>query len=265
MRHRAWLGLAVVAIIVPLAAGRPWRPAVGAAPVVPGVALADIQLGTPIGEVLSRFGTPTVVRLTGANGLLGYGFDQYGITVYTRSDVVQAVATTNSVLGGVNGISLGTPASAVARAVGTSYTPAVVEGYPGVLYGGLGVAFGFDHGAVASILVFRPTGATPAQPTGPTQPGPVTTQTAPDAAAMASALQPGGAPAATGERPALPDISTLSPYTAATHFLSLSGYMRLLVHNETKTWISRAQGERLTHEGFASPAPEAEGQLFTQR
>jgi len=250
MRHRAWLALAVVAIVVPLAAGRPWRPAVGADSVVPGIALADIQLGTPIGEVLERFGTPSVVRLTGADGLLGYGFDRYGITVYTRSDVVQAVATTNSVLGGVNGISLGTPVSAVKRALGTTYSPAVIEGYSGVLYGGLGVAFGFDHNAVASILVFRPATATPAQPLNPAQPsGPVTSQVT----------------AGSTEVSALPDVNNLKPYSAATHFLSLAGYVRFLVHDAAKTFVTPEQGDRLVQQSFAPAAPEAEGQLFSPR
>ena len=269
MRQRILLVLVVLATIIPLAAGHPWRPAVGASSVIPGVALADIPLGAPIGEVLNRFGTPTVVRLTGGNGLLGYGFDRYGITVYAHGDIVQAVATTNSVLGGVNGIGLGTPLSDVVRALGQVYSRGVVEGYPGLVYGGAGVAFGIDHDAVAAILVFRPAGAAPVQPTSPVSPaGPITSQDAgasPAAASAATAAPagvpvssdpvsaatvPGSAPPAAAATAAagpasLPDVSHLKAYTADTHFLSLAGYLRYLVHDTSKTWMTTEDTDRL--------------------
>jgi len=266
MRQRVLLVLAVLVAIIPLA-GHSWRPAVGASSVIPGVALADIPIGAPIGDVLNRFGTPSVVRLTGGNGLLGYGFDRYGITVYAHGDLVQAVATTNSVLGGVNGIALGTPLSDVVRTLGGVYSRGVVEGYPGVIYGAAGVAFGIDHDAVASILVFRPTGATPAQPASPASPaGPIDSQ---DGAAspvtgvapapgqpaggdtsdpQAVAAVPSAAAAAaptTGGQAGLPDVSRLHAYTADTHFLSLTGYLRYLVHDTSKTWISTEDTDRL--------------------
>ncbi|HEV2440260.1 MAG TPA: hypothetical protein VGX97_09380 [bacterium] len=263
MRQRILLVLVVLAAIIPLAAGHPWRPAVGASPVIPGVALADISVGAPIGEVLNRFGTPSVVRLTGGNGLLGYGFDRYGITVYAHGDIVQAVASTNSVLGGVNGIALGTPLSEVVRTLGQVYSRGVVEGYPGVVYSGAGVAFGIDHDAVAAILVFRPASAAPGQPTSPGSPaGPVTSQgaTAP-AAGPAPVPGPAGAQgpadpassvvvanAATTGSGGLPDVSRLRAYTADTHFLSLSGYLRYLVHDTSKTWLSAQDTDRLMRE-----------------
>lgn len=247
MRQRILLVLVVLVTIIPLAAGHPWRPAVGAVSVMPGAALADISLGTPIGEVLSRFGSPSVVRLTGGNGLLGYGFDRYGITVYAHGDVVEAVATTNSVLGGANGIALGTSMNEVVRVLGQVYSQGVVEGFPGVIYGGAGVAFGIDHDAVAAILVFRPAGAAPVRPTSPGSPsGPVTSRSAgappaadPNAVAVATAP-----PAAAGPR-SLPDVSRLRAYTADTHFLSLAGYVRYLVHDTSKTWITTEDSDRL--------------------
>ena len=253
MRHRTLLVLVVLVTIIPLAAGHPWRPAVGASSVIPGVALADIPLGAPIGEVLNRFGTPSVVRLTGGNGLLGYGFDRYGITVYAHGDIVQAVATTNSVVGGVNGIGLGTPRSEVVRALGQGYSPGTVEGFPGVVYGGAGVAFGLDHDAVAAILVFRSAGAAPAQPNSPALPaGPVTSQGGGGSSAVGP-VPAGADPASpavaananTGGAGSLPDVSRLKPYTAETHYLSLSGYVRYLVHGTSKTWITTEDTNRL--------------------
>jgi hypothetical protein len=237
MRQRILLVLAVLVAIIPLA-GRSWRPAVGASSVIPGVALADIPIGSPIGEVLNRFGTPSVVRLTGSDGLLGYGFDRYGITVYAHGDLVQAVATTNSVLGGVDGIGLGTPLSDIMRTLGSVYSEGMVEGYPGVIYGGTGVAFGIDHDAVASILVFKPAGAAPIQPTSPASPaGAIDSQSA--AGSPVAGVAPGQSAAG------LPDVSHLRAYTADTHFLSLAGYLRYLVHDASKTWITAEDSDRL--------------------
>jgi hypothetical protein len=248
MRHRILLVLVVLVAIIPLAAGHPWRPAAGALSAVPGVALADISLGMPIGEVLSRFGTPSAVRLTGGNGLLGYGFDRYGITVYAHGDIVQAVATTNSVVGAVNGIGLGTPRSEVLRTLGQSYSPGTVEGFPGVVYGGAGVAFGLDHDAVAAILIFRSAGAAPAQPGSPVLPsGPATSQVAPvDRGAVTA-----------GPSRVLPDISRLKPYTAETHYLSLAGYLRYLMRDTSKTRMTTQDGDRLMRQSDRLGAPQA--------
>lgn len=257
MRYRTWLGRVALVSLIAVAAAHPWRAAVGAAPVVPGVGLADIELGMPITEVLVRFGTPSAVRLIGGDGLLGYGFDRYGITVYTRADVVQAVATTSSVLS-VNGIRLGASTHEVMQALGPAYTPATVEGYPGVVYAGLGVAFGLDRDAVASMMVFRPMAATPAQQR-PSPAAPATSQAPSVLTAIASvpagfvpgkvvpsaATTPAGPASAPGTSPSLPDVSHLRPYSAETHFLSLTGYLRYLVHDVSKTWITTDQEQRL--------------------
>jgi hypothetical protein len=237
IRDRVLLVVVVFIAIIPLTAGHPWHPAVGASAVVPGVGLADIAVGEPIAEVLTRFGTPSAVRLTGNDGLLGYGFDQYGITVYTHGDVVQAVATTNSVVGSANGIRLGTPLSEIVHELGDVYSPGVVEGFSGVIYGGTGVAFGLDHGAVAAILVFSPTGATPAQPTSPASPTNAVTS-------RNSAGSPAGAATADASS-RVPDLSSLKGFTAATHYLSLSGYLRVIVHDTTRTSMTPEDADRL--------------------
>lgn len=298
MRQRILLVLVVIAAIVPLATGHPWRPAVGGSSVLPGVALADIPIGAPIGEVLTRFGSPSGVRLTGGNGLLGYGFDRYGITVYAHGDLVQAVATTNSVLGGVNGIALGVPLHDVVRAFGEGYSQGKVEGYPGIVYGGAGIAFGIDHDAVAAILVFRPATATPGQPGSPDSNGvPITSQGGPGSPVSATTIPGPALPGATGSgvtpatgQPAsgqpmppsnavadgappvpagtvavappaprtdggLPDISGLKAYTSATHYLSIAGYVRYLVHDTSRTWISPEDTDRLMRQGTRLSLP----------
>jgi hypothetical protein len=248
IRDRVLLALAVLVAIIPLTAGHPWHPAVGASAVVPGVGIADIAVGEPIAEVLSRFGTPSVVRLTGGDGLVGYGFDRYGITVYAHGDVVKAVSTTNSVVGAADGIRLGTPLSEIVRALGDVYSPGLVEGFSGVIYGGTGVAFGLDHGAVAAIMVFSPAGgAIPGQPASPASPASAVTS-------QGSVTSPAAAANAGGSSP-VPDVSNLKAFTAATHFLSLSGYLRVIVHDTSKTLITPEDADRLMRQASRIGTP----------
>jgi hypothetical protein len=187
------------------------------------------------------------VRLAGTDGLLGYGFDQYGITVYAHGDVVQAIATTNSVISGANGISLGTTLAQVEKAMGANHSPATIEGFPGVVYREAGIAFGLDHDSVASILVFRAATAAPAQP-GAAPSG----QTGPFVDVNASAAG-GGAATATDGVPVF-DVSQLRPFTAASRFLSLNGYLRMLVHASSDTWLSAQETDQMIHErNYAEP------------
>lgn len=237
------LVLAILVAITPLIAGHLGQPAIGANGLVPGVGLADIAVGQPVAEILNRFGTPTAVRLTGADGLLGYGFDKYGITVYAHGDVVQAVATTNSVISSANGISLGTPLGDIVKAMGANYSAATIEGFPGIVYRDAGIAFGLDRNSVASILVFRGSAAAPAHPAAPTgRTGPFVDPYAstPGSAAATATTGPDAAPA-----PAAFDVSELRPFTAGARFLSLHGYLRMLMHGSSNTWVSAQDTDRL--------------------
>jgi hypothetical protein len=246
LRH-VLLVLAVLVAVTPLIAGHLGRPAIGADAVVPGAGLADIALGQPIAEVLNRFGTPSAVRLTGTDGLLGYGFDKYGITVYAHGDVVQAIATTNSVISGANGIALGTSLADVLKTMGANYSPATIEGFPGIVYRDAGIAFGLDQGSVASILVFRAAAAAPAQPAAPSgrNTGPFVDLTAAATPAGGTAMTAGdGTPAA----PVAFDVSQLRPFTAASRFLSLKGYLRMLMHDSSNSWMSLQETNRLIND-----------------
>jgi hypothetical protein len=246
LRHICLVGAILVAI-TPLVAGHLGRPAIGASTVVPGSGLADIALGQPIAEVLNRFGTPTAVRLTGTEGLLGYGFDKYGITVYAHGDVVQAVATTNSVISGVNGVSLGAPLADVVKAMGSNYSRATIEGFPGIVYREAGIAFGLDRDSVASILVFRPVVAAPAPaaPTGqsgafvnpPNAPAGETAAPAPESNETAVANPT--------TSPVVFDVSQMRSFTAASHYLSLNGYLRLLMRRSSNMWTSGPEPDLL--------------------
>lgn len=242
LRHIA-LVLAILVAVTPLIAGHLEQPAIGANSVVPGVGLADIAVGQPIAEILNRFGTPTAVRLTGADGLLGYGFDKYGITVYAHGDVVQAVSTTNSVISSANGISLGTPLGDIVKAMGANYSAATIEGFPGIVYRDAGIAFGLDRNSVASILVFRGSAAAPAHPAAPTgRTGPFVDPYAstPGSAGAAATTGPDAAPA-----PAAFDVTQLRPFTAGARFLSLHGYLRMLMHSSSNTWVGAQDTDHL--------------------
>jgi hypothetical protein len=243
LRH-VLLVFSVLVAVTPLIAGHLGRPATGASTVVPGAGLADVALGQPIAEVLNRFGTPSAVRLTGADGLLGYGFDKYGITVYAHGDVVQAIATTNSVISGVNGIALGSPLTDVVKAMGPNYSPATIEGFPGIVYREAGIAFGLDRGSVASILVFRAAAAAPAQ-----APAPSGRNTGPFVDVTAGTTPGGGTTAADASgatgAPVAFDVSQLRAYTAASRYLSLKGYLRMLMHDSSNNWMSLEETNRL--------------------
>jgi hypothetical protein len=217
-----WLVILLAALVA--AATVPVIPVRAAppAPIVPGVSLADIPLGSPIREVVSRLGAPTEVHPVGPNGTLAYVFGQYGITVYTQSDVVVALASTNSLLATVQGIGLGAPSTAITTAFGAPPALGVVEGFQGPAYPALGIAFGVDHQAVAAVMIFHPVVAAPATPSGPQAPSPTTSrsvdssaprsptsETAPGAATVTTPRTAGGgAEPASAPSPAAPGPTT---------------------------------------------------------
>lgn len=270
MPHRGLRGVAFLLAMLMTWAVLPWAHAQGG-PIVPGVSLADIPLGTPIAELVQRLGAPSEVRLASADGTVAYVFGQYGITAYTRSNVVVALTTTNSVLGMINGVGLGTPQSAVAAAFGVPPRPGTIEGLPALRYDSLGIAFGIDRQAVAVVMIFPPSpsatpaGVPPAAPPALPAPRSVNSQAVPGTGSTAAAVSPGapsavggtastpsgpvavapaapGSPAvaatAAGDAGGLPDVSRLRPFTAETQFMSVLGYLRWLVYRMTGQWLN---------------------------
>lgn len=45
-----------------------------------------------------------------------------------------------------------------------------------------------------------------------------------------------------------PTVAGLEEYSEATMFMSLPGYLRLLVYEQTRQWISYAEAERIVEE-----------------
>lgn len=166
MRHQELRGVAVILAAVMACTLLPWVWAQGVGPLIPGQGLADISLGTRISEVVARLGAPNEVRLASTDGTLAYTFDQYGISAYARGNTIIALTTTNSLLGLIRGVGLGSTRESIVAMFGAPRSVGLVEGFPGLLYDTQGIAFGLDRHTVAVVMIFKPV-ASPVQPAAP--------------------------------------------------------------------------------------------------
>lgn len=208
----AAVGLAIGAILggsLPLLAQ---QPPVAPSPVliVPGHSIAGVVLGRSVRSVIARLGPPAEVRTVREGTLLL--FTRFGITVYADGDTITAVSASNSLLRTPEGIGLGVSEAEVRRVYGAQFSPAVVEGQAGIAYDHLGLAFGFERGSVAVILVYPP-------------------RTEAHAAFVS-----------------LPRVETLKPFSPETRFMSLAGYLRYLVFEQSGIWLSYAEAGRIIRE-----------------
>lgn len=178
--------------------------------IVPGQSLAGIILGRSVRAVVVRLGPPSEVR-TVRDGTL-YVFARFGITVYGDGDVIRAISAANSLFRTSEGIGLASAEIDVRRMYGPQFTDVVVEGLQGVAYDHLGLAFGFDRGSVAVILVYTP-----------------------HVQAQAAFIS-------------LPYVENLKPFSAETEFMSLSGYLRYLVFQQSGLWLSYRESARIIRE-----------------
>lgn len=175
--------------------------------IVPGQSLAGIVLGRSVRAVMTRLGPPAEVR-TVRDGTL-YVFARFGITVYGDGDVIRAISAANSLFRTPEGIGLGSSDADVRRVYGPQFTDVVVEGLQGVAYDHLGLAFGFDRGSVAVILVYTP-----------------------HVEAQAAFIS-------------LPYVEDLKPFSPETEYMSLSGYLRYLVFQQSGLWLSYREAARI--------------------
>jgi len=208
----AAVGLTIGAILglsLPLLAQ---APPIAPSPVliVPGQSIAGIVLGRSVRAVTARLGPPAEVR-TVRDGTL-YVFARFGITVYGDGDVIRAVSASNSLFRTPEGIGLGNSDADVRRVYGPQFTDIVVEGLQGVAYDYLGLAFGFERGSVAVVLVYTP-----------------------HVQAQAAFV-------------ALPYVENLRPFSPETEYMSLSGYLRYLVYQQSGLWLSYREAARIIRE-----------------
>lgn len=198
----------------------------GSIRIVPGRGIAGVVVGTSIERVFARFGRPSVTIETTVDAV--HVYSRFGMTVYARSDVVTAVSTTNSLMKIDEDLGVGYRVEAVAARYGRGFREASVEGFPGMIYDGRGIAFGLDRQGVAVIVVFRA-----------------------NTANQVSGLLPGGVavqPPVTG----FPNVSGLQPFGPETNFMSLPGYLRWLLHQASATWITYAEARRVVEEQRAA-------------
>jgi hypothetical protein len=199
MRHQELRGVAVILAAVMACTLLPWVWAQGVGPLIPGQGLADISLGSRIAEIVARLGAPNEVRLASTDGTLAYTFDQYGIAAYARGNTIIALTTTNSLLGMIRGVGLGSSRESIVAMFGTPRSVGLVEGFPGLLYDTQGIAFGLDRHTVAVVMIFKPV-ASPVQPASPTTPSspttPAVTSQADESDDMTAGVSGAGIPAA---------------------------------------------------------------------
>lgn len=190
--------------------------------IVPGRSLAGVAVGTTVQRVLARFGRPSVTIETTIDTV--HVYSRFGVTVYSRSGVVTAISTTNSLMKIDEDLGVGYRAEGVTARYGRAFREGIVEGFPGMIYDARGIAFGLDRQGVAAIAVFRL-----------------------NTANQVSGLLPRGAP---GQPPVtgFPNVANLRPFSPETNFMSLPGYLRWLVHQASGTWITYSEATRIVEE-----------------
>jgi hypothetical protein len=274
MTRPAWL--VILALFVGL--GTPVAAQSFSAPapvlIVPGQSIAALALGRSVSSTLVRLGAPGEVRTLREGAL--YTFPRYGLNVYAADGVVRAISTTNSLLRTVEGIAPGSTVADVRRVFGSQFSDAVIEGLMGIAYDQHGIAFGLDGVIVSVIMVYpprvqaaAPPGAqtvtvpgagAPDAPAGvpPSPAAPVTPAQPPTPAAPAPAAASTGAPVppsvATGPTyldiglVALPRVDSLKPFSPETQYMSVIGFLRYVVYQQTGTWLTTAEATRMLQE-----------------
>jgi hypothetical protein len=194
--------------------------------IVPGQSLAGVMLGRSTSSVLGRLGQPAESRAL-RDGML-HAFPRYGLNVYASDGVVRAISTSNGLLRTAEGIALGSTISDVRRVFGSQFADAVVEGLLGIAYDQHGIAFGLD-GIIVSVIIVYPPRTQAAQPSS----GPALT-TPPSHVDVGLV--------------ALPRVDNLKPYSPETQYMSVPGFLRYVVYQQTGVWLTQSETSRMLQE-----------------
>ena len=213
------LGLALPVVAQPVPTSPPVL-------IVPGQSIAGVMLGRSVSSTLGRLGQPTESRALREGTLLT--FPRYGLNVYATDGAVRAISTTNSLLRTAEGIALGSTVADVRRTYGSQFSDAVVEGLLGIAYDQHGIAFGLD-GVVVSIIIVYPSRmqATPAS----------------EAATLASPptyIDVGLV--------SMPRVENLKPFSPETQYMSVVGFLRYVVYQQTGVWLTHLEAGRMLQE-----------------
>lgn len=226
MARRAWPFILIVVLGLALPVVAQSVPTPPPVLIVPGQSIAGVALGRSVASTLSRLGQPTEARAL-RDGTL-YAFPRYGLNVYATENTVRAVSTTNSLLRTPEGIALGSTVADVRRVYGAQFADAVVEGLLGIAYDQHGIAFGLDGVVVSVIIVY------------PSRTAAVTPGAAPALAAPPTSVDVGLV--------ALPRVENLKPYSPETQYMSVAGFLRYVVYQQTGTWLTQTETTRMLQE-----------------
>ena len=214
----------ILGLALPVVAQQPQSPP--PVLIVPGQSLGGVLLGRSAPSALARLGQPAEIRTLRDSTL--HTYPRYGLNVYVSDGMVRAVSTTNSLLRTGEGIALGSSVSDVRRMFGTQFSDAVVEGLMGIAYDQHGIAFGLDGVVVSIIIVY-----------------PARTQAAPPAAAPTVA-----APQTQFDigLVSLLRVENLKPFSPETQYMSVVGFLRYVVYQQTGLWLTHTEAGRMLQE-----------------
>ncbi len=213
----------ILGLALPVVAQQPQSPP--PVLIVPGQSLGGVLLGRT-SSALARLGPPAEIRTLRDSTL--HTYPRYGLNVYTSDGVVRAVSTTNSLLRTGEGVALGSTVSDVRRVYGAQFSDAVVEGLMGMAYDQHGIAFGLDGVVVSVIIVY-----------------PARTQATPPAAAPAVAAPPMQFDIGLVS---LPRVEKLKPFSPETQYMSVVGFLRYVVYQQTGLWLTHTEAGRMLQE-----------------
>jgi hypothetical protein len=226
MMRRAWPFILCILLGLALPVVAQQVPAPPPVLIVPGQSIAGVSLGRTASATAARLGQPSEAR-TLRDGTM-YTYPRYGLNVYATDGTVRAISTTNSLLRTAEGIALGSTVADVRRVYGGQFADAVVEGLLGIAYDQHGIAFGLD-GVIVSVIIVYPSRAQAASPTA-----------APAIAAQPTYVDVGLV--------ALPRVENLKPYSAETQYMSVTGFLRYVVYQQTGTWLTQTEATRMLQE-----------------
>ncbi len=226
MMRRAWPFILCVLLGLALPVVAQQVPTPPPVLIVPGQSIAGVSLGRSASVTMTRLGQPSEIRSLRDGAM--YTYPRYGLNVYTTDSGGRAISTTNRRLRTAAGIALGSTVADVRRVYGSQFTDAIVEGLLGIAYDQHGIAFGLD-GVVVSVIIVYPS--------------------------RAQAATPGAAPAVASQPVvvdvglvAMPRVENLKPYSAETQYMSVVGFLRYVVYQQTGTWLTQLEASRMLHE-----------------
>lgn len=194
--------------------------------IVSGQSIAGVAIGRSAASTLARLGPPAEMRALREGSL--YTYPRYGLNIYVVDGVVRAVSTTSGLLRTVEGIALGSTVADVRRVFGAQFADAIVEGLMGIAYDQHGIAFGLDGTVVSVIIVYPPrTQAAVSQPEMTTPPIP---------------------PHLDAGLVSLPRVENLKPFSPETQYMSVAGFLRYVVYQQTGVWLPHREASRMLQE-----------------